>query len=481
VQAVERADAISAATGGALRFNIDRKAYADLALLECLWDLQDAQRSRVTLAKAISPLESARSPLLRRTGGLLVRRVERLPSGLQANVESDLATLEALAETPEFQEAARIAQDFARPYFLRRPKPAEIWGWYERDAASVYALLEQARTTVGRKPRVGQRLAQLGALRIGDFARLLARGLVVTVSAATRVIGDAKDRRKAARPGERRSSSPTSRPAPLTPSSGRREPPIRRGSATDVRQGARPGRPTPTSARTAPPRVRPPVETGQAHHGFMPERLARMVEEQPLNASSLDVNLRGYQDFGARYALLQRRILLGDEMGLGKTIIALAVMAHLLEEEQATHFLVAAPNSVLFNWRHEIEQRLPIPARTLHGTSLLSDGRQWRNDGGVGITTFGTLHQVKLPVDELPLLVVDEAHFVKNPEAKRTINVGKLLPRTDRVMFMTGTPLENRVSEFRTLATTLNPAALAGVPDLDGYPSDQFRAAAAPV
>ena len=220
---------------------------------------------------------------------------------------------------------------------------------------------------------------------------------------------------------------------------------------------------------------------GKANHGFMPERLARMVEEQPLNASSLDVNLRGYQDFGARYALLQRRILLGDEMGLGKTIIALAVMAHLIEEEQATHFLVVAPNSVLFNWRHEIEHRLPMPARTLHGNMLLRDSSEWRSQGGVGITTYGTLHRIGLPNGELPLIVVDEAHYIKNPTAKRTINVGTVLPRADRVMFMTGTPLENRVGEFRTLATTLNRDVLRSIPDLDGFPSDQFRAAAAPV
>jgi SNF2 family DNA or RNA helicase len=188
---------------------------------------------------------------------------------------------------------------------------------------------------------------------------------------------------------------------------------------------------------------RPPIETGEAYHGFIPERLARMVEAQPLNIDALQVTLRGYQAFGARYALLQRRILLGDEMGLGKTIIALAVMAHLLAEEDASHFLVVAPNSVLFNWRHEVEQRLALPARILHGTSLSGEGRAWRSKGGVGITTYGTLQKVALPPDALPLFVVDEAHYVKNPQAGRSINVSNLLSQVDRVMFMTGTPLEN--------------------------------------
>lgn len=482
VQAIERADAVAATRGGAVQFDVDRKPFSDLSLLECLWDLQDAQRARVTLTKGISPLDSMESPLLRRTGGLLLRRVERLPSGLQARVESDLATLEQLAGQPEFEDATRLAEELARPHFLRRPKPAELWGWYEKDAASVYALLEKARATAARKPRFGERVARLAALRGGDFALLVSRGVVVSVTAVAAAIGDAIERRAARRPGKRRSSSPAQRSSPSAAYGDRRPQADRRGGATGSQRRARSGKPARVAPRARPsPRVLPPIETGQAHHGFMPERLARMVEEQPLNASSLDVNLRGYQDFGARYALLQRRILLGDEMGLGKTIIALAVMAHLIEEEQATRFLVVTPNSVLFNWRHEIEQRLPMPAKTLHGDSLWRDGRAWRNEGGVGITTYGTLHRIDLPIGDLPLLVVDEAHYVKNPDAKRTINVGKLLPRTQRVMFMTGTPLENRVSEFRTLATTLNPDALRSVPDLDGYPSDQFRAAAAPV
>ena len=482
VQAVERAHAISAANGGALQFDIDRKPFSDLALLECLWDLQDAQMTRATLTKGISQLESAESPLLRRTGGLLLRQVERLPSGLQARVATDLTTLQKLAGQPEFGDAARLAEERARPHFLRRPRPAELWRWYEKDAASVYALLEKARTTAARKPRLVQRVEQFAALRVGDFSLLLSRAVVVTVRAVAEVVGDAIERRAASRPGKHQSSPPKRRPSPTTSYGDRRAQSDRRGVATSAQRRVRPGRPARAAPRVGPPpRVLPHGTTGQAHHGFMPERLARMVEEQPLNASSLAVNLRGYQDFGARYALLQRRILLGDEMGLGKTIIALAVMAHLLEEEQASHFLVVAPNSVLFNWRHEIEQRLPMPARTLHGNSLWRDGRDWRNAGGVGITTYGTLHRISLPPGELPLLVVDEAHYVKNPDAKRTINVGRLLPRTERVMFMTGTPLENRVSEFRTLATTLNPDALRNVPDLDGYPSDQFRAAAAPV
>ena len=76
--------------------------------------------------------------------------------------------------------------------------------------------------------------------------------------------------------------------------------------------------------------------------------------------------LRGYQAFGARFALSQGRAILGDEMGLGKTIEALAAIGH-LHAGGAAHSLVVCPASVLANWAHEVEQRSRLRAFRLHG------------------------------------------------------------------------------------------------------------------
>lgn len=67
----------------------------------------------------------------------------------------------------------------------------------------------------------------------------------------------------------------------------------------------------------------------EAAEGFIPSELAERVHEHPLDTELLRVALRGYQAFGAKFALQQRRAMLGDEMGLGKTIEALAAMCHL--------------------------------------------------------------------------------------------------------------------------------------------------------
>jgi len=64
--------------------------------------------------------------------------------------------------------------------------------------------------------------------------------------------------------------------------------------------------------------------------------------------------------------------------------------------------------------------------------------------GGVAVTSFDTLRKLDLGEEDLDLLVVDEAHLVKNPTAKRTASVAEVGERSGRVLFLTGTPLENR-------------------------------------
>ncbi|NED01851.1 ATP-dependent helicase, partial [Streptomyces sp. SID6648] len=81
-----------------------------------------------------------------------------------------------------------------------------------------------------------------------------------------------------------------------------------------------------------------------AAQGFLPDDLAERVRDQHLDDTHRRVSLRGYQAFGARFALARRRVILGDEMGLGKTVQAIAALAHLAAGGR-THFLVVCPAS----------------------------------------------------------------------------------------------------------------------------------------
>jgi SNF2 family DNA or RNA helicase len=221
----------------------------------------------------------------------------------------------------------------------------------------------------------------------------------------------------------------------------------------------------------------------EAAEGFIPTELAQRVHEHPLETELLRVSLRGYQAFGAKFALQQRHAMLGDEMGLGKTIEALAVMCHLRVQGES-HFMVVCPASVLVNWLHEVERHTDLEAVRLHGADRETNFGAWSRRGGVGVSTFQSLHWLYEKDFEVApaLLVVDEAHYVKNPRAHRTLVVRDFMEFADRTLFLTGTPMENRVDEFRTLVGHLQPNVARRVSAVDGLAgAASFRAAVAPV
>ncbi len=216
--------------------------------------------------------------------------------------------------------------------------------------------------------------------------------------------------------------------------------------------------------------------------GFLPDEIAERVRTQHLDDTHRRVSLRGYQAFGARFALAQRRVILGDEMGLGKTIQAIAVLAHLAAEGQS-HFMVVCPASVLVNWTREIEDRSALRVIVLHGPDRHHAFADWKGRGGVGVTTFDALRGFPAPGGgEVGLLVVDEAHSVKNPKTKRSQSVALWTERCERSLFMTGTPMENRVVEFRNLVQMLDSDAAESLGERDALAgSVAFRKAVAPV
>ncbi|MEU6663346.1 SNF2-related protein [Streptomyces sp. NPDC046821] len=219
-----------------------------------------------------------------------------------------------------------------------------------------------------------------------------------------------------------------------------------------------------------------------AAEGFLPEEIAERVRGQHLDDSHRRVSLRGYQAFGARFALAQRKVILGDEMGLGKTIQAIAVLAHLAAEGQS-HFMVVCPASVLVNWTREIEARSSLRVMVLHGPDRHYAFADWKGRGGVAVTTFDALRGFPAPGGgEVGLLVVDEAHSVKNPKAKRSQAVALWAERCERSLFMTGTPMENRVVEFRNLVHMLDAGVADSLGERDTLAgSVAFRKAVAPV
>ena len=223
------------------------------------------------------------------------------------------------------------------------------------------------------------------------------------------------------------------------------------------------------------------VGSGDDVYG-LPEDLAQRIAAVQLDLTGLKCSLRRYQEWGVKYAVAQKRVLLGDEMGLGKTVQAIAAMVH-LRNGGATHFAVVCPASVLTNWCREIAKHSDLSVVKVHGSSKLSSLQSWLEKGGVAVTTFETT--VSFELDDsfrFTMLTVDEAHYIKNPSAQRTVSVKKFCEHAERLLFMTGTALENKVSEMASLIGILNSQVSAEISTmLSLSAAPQFRDAVAPV
>ena len=223
------------------------------------------------------------------------------------------------------------------------------------------------------------------------------------------------------------------------------------------------------------------LSDGDGDYG-LPRELAEEIERQPLQLDGLTCTLRRYQEWGVKYILHQEQALLGDEMGLGKTVQAIAAMVS-LRNGGATHFAVICPASVLANWCKEIPRHSDLKVVQVYGPQRAEALQYWKETGGVAVTTYEGAHHLTLEDDfRMAMLTVDEAHYIKNPKAKRTATVTRLCGHADRLLFMTGTALENRVREMLRLMGLLQPevaeqakrmAFMAAAP--------QFRTAVAPV
>ena len=202
------------------------------------------------------------------------------------------------------------------------------------------------------------------------------------------------------------------------------------------------------------------VRPSTAANRHLNQELLDKIQAQELDTSTIKATLRQYQSFGGKFALTQGRVIIGDEMGLGKTLQAISAIVH-RSTTGATRFLVVCPASVVTNWIREVEARSELPIIKIHGEDHKTSLQRWVESSGIGITTYDTLKSFDLTDAQITALgvdtvIVDEAHYIKNISTGRTRTISKWLDRSPNVIFLTGTPLENRVEEFVALATLLD-------------------------
>ncbi|MCK8679076.1 DEAD/DEAH box helicase [Streptomyces lichenis] len=170
--------------------------------------------------------------------------------------------------------------------------------------------------------------------------------------------------------------------------------------------------------------------------------------------------LRDYQARGLDWLELMTSLGLGgclaDDMGLGKTVTLIALHLRRARPEPT---LVVCPASLLGNWQREIARFAPgTAARRFHGAGRTLDGVE--ADGGFVLTTYGTMRSSAetLAAVDWGLVVADEAQHVKNPFSA-TARALRTIPAPARVA-LTGTPVENNLSELWALLDWTTPGLL---------------------
>lgn len=220
--------------------------------------------------------------------------------------------------------------------------------------------------------------------------------------------------------------------------------------------------------------------------GWLSHAIAQLQEQHAVTfvrePEGFEGSLRPYQRRGVGWLLYLRQLGLGaclaDDMGLGKTIQAIALLLHARANDEAaiaadaqagketsprTPALLICPTSVVANWRREVERFAPsLRVMVHHGGGRLTD--QAFADAvethDLILTSYGTARRDIEMLNQWRWseLILDEAQNIKNPTAKQTQAVRSLSAR-NRIA-LTGTPVENRLSELWSIIEFLNPGYL---------------------
>jgi SNF2 family DNA or RNA helicase len=180
--------------------------------------------------------------------------------------------------------------------------------------------------------------------------------------------------------------------------------------------------------------------------------------------------LRPYQIKGVSWLAYLTNFGLGaclaDDMGLGKTIELIALLLHERagkRGKQLAPTLLICPMSVVGNWQREVERFAPsLKVMVHHGTGRIT-GKSFKEEAkkhDIVICTYALVHRDEkvLSTVQWRHIVLDEAQNIKNSAAKQTQAIKRL--KTEHRIALTGTPIENRLSELWSIMDFLNPGYL---------------------
>lgn len=214
------------------------------------------------------------------------------------------------------------------------------------------------------------------------------------------------------------------------------------------------------------------------------EAFAKVIKDfnKPLDVeppANLKGELRPYQKTGLKW--LWTNIAKGfgccmaDDMGLGKTIQVISLILKMKEENKLKKpILVVCPTTLMGNWMKELEMFAPnLQAAIYHGSERKLDLKK-----DIILTTYAIM---RIDVEELKkeawtMIIVDEAQNIKNPDTAQTLAVKSI--KSDIKIAMTGTPVENRLTELWSIFDFINRGYLGALKEFQksyAIPIERFK------
>ena len=194
-------------------------------------------------------------------------------------------------------------------------------------------------------------------------------------------------------------------------------------------------------------------------------RLSNIDEiESAKKPRALKATLRPYQEAGLSWLKFIHSLgsggVLADDMGLGKTVQTIALLLATKQEEKKVSALIVAPTSVVTNWERELARFSPSLSVALwHGADRKEQAEQVK-DAEVVITSYALLRRDEEFLSSLDLTyaILDEAQHIKNPLSATAAAAKRL--RSRKRLALTGTPIENRLSEIWSIFDFVSPGLL---------------------
>ncbi len=176
--------------------------------------------------------------------------------------------------------------------------------------------------------------------------------------------------------------------------------------------------------------------------------------------------IRDYQWQGIKFLIENEHALLADDMGTGKTVMTIVSLKILIEQAKIHNILVLCPPSVLHQWKDEIEKWAPeLTAYLIRNPQKEVRKSLWNTPMHIYITTYdmfrGDIDNNVLPkekFDFFDVVILDEAHHIKNMTRGRFRAIKKLQPR--RRWALTGTPIQNKIEDLASIFEFVYPSYL---------------------